>query len=94
MLTVAGQRIGIVGCTTPTLRSISSPGAVGVLQDLPGSIQPVVDQLLASGINKVIVLAHLQQYALELDLATRLRDVDVVIAGGSHAVFAKPGDRL
>ena len=94
VLTVAGQRIGIVGCTTPTLRSISSPGAVGVLQDLPGSIQPVVDQLLASGINKVIVLAHLQQYALELDLATRLRDVDVVISGGSHAVFAKPGDRL
>ena len=94
VLTVGGQRIGIVGCTTPTLRSISSPGNVGVLQDLPGSIQPAVDQLLASGINKVIVLAHLQQYALELELASRLRDVDVIIAGGSHAVFAKPGDRL
>ena len=94
VVTVAGQRIGIVGCTTPTLRTISSPGNIGILQDLVGTIQPAVDQLLASGINKVIVLAHLQQYAFEFELASQLRDVDVVIAGGNHAVFANPGNRL
>ncbi|MSU85819.1 MAG: bifunctional metallophosphatase/5'-nucleotidase [Pedosphaera sp.] len=94
VVTVAGQRIGIVGCTTPMLRTISSPDNIGVFQDLVRTIQPTVDQLLALGINKVIVLAHLQQYVFELELASQLRDVDVVIAGGNHAVFANPGNRL
>jgi 5'-nucleotidase/UDP-sugar diphosphatase len=94
VVSVAGQLIGIVGVTTKDLRSISSPGTVGVDTNLIGTVQPAVDALLALGVNKVILLAHLQQYANEFQLAQQLRDVDVVIAGGSHAVFAKPADRL
>lgn len=94
IITVAGQMVGIVGATTVELRQISSPGSIGVNTNLPAAIQPVVDDLLARGCNKVILLAHLQQYANEFRLATQLRDVDVIIAGGSHSVFAKAGDRL
>lgn len=93
-ITVAGQLIGIVGATTIELRQISSPGSIGVNTNLPVAIQAAVDDLLARGCNKVILLAHLQQYANEFRLATQLRDVDVIIAGGSHTVFAKPTDRL
>jgi len=93
-ITVGGQLIGIVGATTIELRQISSPGSIGVNTNLPGAIQPVVDDLLARGCNKIILLAHLQQYANEFRLATQLRDVDVIIAGGSHTLFAKPSDRL
>lgn len=94
ILSVDGQLVGIVGCTTKDLRAISSPGNVGVDPNITAAVQAAVDALLPLGVNKVIVLAHLQQYAQEFELAQQLRDVDVVIAGGSHAVFAKPTDRL
>lgn len=94
VLSVAGQLVGIVGATTRDLRAISSPGNVGVDPNITAAVQAAVDALLPLGVNKVIVLAHLQQYANEFTLARELRDVDVVIAGGSHAIFAKPTDRL
>ena len=43
---------------------------------------------------KVIVMTHMQQFAKEFELAKQLRDADIIIAGGSHSVFAKPNDRL
>jgi 2',3'-cyclic-nucleotide 2'-phosphodiesterase (5'-nucleotidase family)/3',5'-cyclic AMP phosphodiesterase CpdA len=94
VVSVSGQLIGLVGATTRDLRSISSPGNVGVDTNITAAVQAAVDALLPLGVNKVIVLAHLQQYANEFQLAQELRDVDVVIAGGSHAIFAKPTDRL
>lgn len=94
VLSVAGQLVGVVGVTTPDLRAISSPGDVTLSTDLVGTVQSAVNALLPLGVNKVIVLAHLQQYAMEFDLCQRLRDVDVVIAGGSHSIFAKPSDPL
>lgn len=92
------ERIGIVGATTPTLRSISSPGAIGILPGNPedfaalaAEIQANVDALTATGINKVILLSHMQQFSIEVgQLAPRLRNVDIIIAGGSHSVFAGP----
>lgn len=94
VIPVAGELVGIVGATTADLRAISSPGTVGVNTNITAAVQAAVDGLLPLGVNKVIVLAHLQQYANELALAQQLRDVDVVIAGGSHAIFAKPADHL
>jgi 5'-nucleotidase / UDP-sugar diphosphatase len=106
VITVNGERIGIVGATTPTLPSISSPGPGVVvtpgsfntdptpaqLDALTAIIQPQVDALTAAGINKVIVLSHMQQFPIEQQLATRLKDVDVIIAGGSHQLFADSTD--
>lgn len=101
VVTVNGERIGIVGATTPILRSISSPGGVTVLPPDPNDldalaaeIQASVDALTATGINKVVLLAHMQQIAIEQALATRLRDVDVIMAGGSNTLLADSSDRL
>jgi 2',3'-cyclic-nucleotide 2'-phosphodiesterase (5'-nucleotidase family) len=89
------ERIGIVGVTTPLLRSLSSPGDVVILggptdyDAAAAEIQATVDILTATGINKVILLAHMQQFEIETnELAPRLRDVDIIIAGGSHTLFA------
>ncbi len=96
-----GERIGVVGATTPTLRSISSPGNVGVFPANPtdfaalaAEIQTSVDELTSTGINKVVVLGHMQQLNVEQTLAGLLRDVDVIIAGGSHTLLANPDDPL
>lgn len=102
VLTVGGERIGLVGATTTRLAGISSPGPEVTVdgsvdetdQVSAVALQPFVDQLTAQGINKIVLLAHLQQLGNEVALASQLRNVDVIVAGGSHRVLAKSSDRL
>ena len=110
---VNGQQVGVVGATTPWLKTISSPGDVGIspapfsgiptpaeLDALAAEIQSDVDALIAAnpGLNKVILLAHMQQISIEQALAERLRHVDIIVAGGSNTRLfdtsdtARPGD--
>ncbi|UTD55624.1 DUF4214 domain-containing protein [Halomonas sp. MS1] len=95
-----GEKIGIIGVTTQILESISSPGDVNVLtggsndmQALAELIQPVIDDLEAQGINKIILSSHLQQIQFEEELATLLDGVDIVIAGGSNSLLADQEDQ-
>lgn len=96
------QRIGIVGATTPTLANISSSGSIGISPSNPtdydalaAEIQTTVDILKAQGINKIILLSHMQQFNIERDeLAPRLRDVDIIIAGGSNTLLSDSNDVL
>ncbi|HAA46057.1 MAG: 5'-nucleotidase/2',3'-cyclic phosphodiesterase [Halomonas sp. 54_146] len=95
-----GEQIGIIGVTTQILESISSPGDVNVLtggsnnmQALADLIQPVIDDLQAQGINKIILSSHLQQIQFEEELATLLDGVDIVIAGGSNSLLADQEDQ-
>ncbi|MBE9167762.1 bifunctional metallophosphatase/5'-nucleotidase [Pleurocapsales cyanobacterium LEGE 06147] len=108
IITVDGEKIGIVGATTSTLPSISSPGDVTVrplefdssnpedIAALASEIQASVDQLLAENpdLNKVVLLAHMQQIAIEEQLAELLTDVDIIVAGGSDTLLADETDRL
>ncbi|MGC9417981.1 MAG: ExeM/NucH family extracellular endonuclease [Rhodovulum sp.] len=109
VLEEGGEKIGVVGATTPTLASISSPGSVGVspspfdsdptpeqLDALAAGIQAEVDALLAANpdMNKVILLAHMQRIGIEQELAARLTDVDVIVAGGSNTRLFDADDRV
>jgi len=100
-----GQTIGVLGLTTQVLASISTVNGVQVLDpnndggvdnmtELAAILQPLLDQMATQGINKIILLSHLQQFSNELALAPLLRGVDVIISAGSHAVFADGTDVL
>ena len=96
-----GERVGIVGASTQLLASLSSEGGVTVegpdtedMSALAEVLQPTVDALSAEGINKIVLVTHLQQIALEKELITLLNDVDIVIAGGSDVLFAQEDDLL
>ena len=96
-----GQKIGIVGATTQVLASISSPGATTVVGGgandmtiLAGILQPVINDLIADGCNKIILLSHLQQISLEKELAGKISGVDIIMAGGSNTLMADGNDRL
>jgi predicted extracellular nuclease len=106
---VNGEKIGVVGATTPLLPVISSPGGVkalpadfgGVptpaqLDALAAEIQKDVDALLAANpdVNKVILTTHMQQIAIEQALAERLKGVDIIVAGGSNTRLLDSNDRL
>ncbi|MEL7282409.1 MAG: choice-of-anchor I family protein, partial [Pseudomonadota bacterium] len=81
---------------------VSSPGT-NDMAALAAVLQPVIDDLIdgdddtlgtADDVNKIVLVSHLQQFALEEELAGLLRGVDVIIAGGSDTINADPQDRL
>jgi len=109
IIDVNGEDIGVVGATTPTLASISTPGTVGIsptpfaanptpeqLDALAAEIQLEVNALLAAnpGLNKIVLLAHMQQISIELELAERLQNVDIIVAGGSNTRLFDDNDRI
>ncbi len=93
-LEVNGERVGVIGATTPGLPYLSSPRNVRVLQDVAAVVQQEIDALLATGVNKIIVVSHLQGVAGDLALVAALRGVDIMIAGGGDELLANEGDLL
>jgi 5'-nucleotidase / UDP-sugar diphosphatase len=105
VITVDGEPIGVVGAVTPTLPSITSVGNLTLspspfqedaagFDALAAVIQEEVDALTEEGINKIILAAHMQRINVERNLATRLRDVDIIVAGGSNTILADSNDLL
>ncbi len=99
--TPSGEKIGVVGMTTPRLGSLSVPGNVRVAPADPNDvaalaaiIQESVDGLTAAGINKIVLTGHLQQISLDEAIAAHIKDVDIIIAGGSNTLLADENDRL
>jgi 2',3'-cyclic-nucleotide 2'-phosphodiesterase (5'-nucleotidase family) len=109
VIDVNGEPIGVVGATTPTLDIISDPGDIDIspspfdtnptsfqLDALAAVIQTEVDALLAANaeMDKIIVLAHMQQISVEFGLAERLEHVDIIVAGGSNTRLFDSNDRV
>lgn len=89
-----GERIGIIGATTPNLPFISSPRNVVVDPDVVAAIQVEIDTLESAGIDKIILISHLQSIQEDLELIPQLRGVDIAVAGGGDELLANPGDLL
>ena len=109
VIDVNGENVGVVGATTPTLASISSPGNLAIsptpfdatptpvqLDAFAAEIQTEVDALKAAdpSLNKIVLLAHMQNISIERALAERLTDVDIIVAGGSNTRLFDDNDRV
>ncbi|MGW9349955.1 bifunctional metallophosphatase/5'-nucleotidase [Nocardiopsis flavescens] len=88
-----GQRVGIVGALYPPLATITSPRDV-VVEDLIAPVQAEVDRLDADGVDKVVLISHLQNITYEERVARELTGIDAIVAGGGHEVMAGAGDAL
>ena len=88
-----GEKIGIIGATTENLPFISSPRDVIVNAVLP-AVQAQVENLEAKGIDKIVLISHLQDVDGDIALAAQLKGVDVMIAGGGDELLANPDDLL
>jgi 2',3'-cyclic-nucleotide 2'-phosphodiesterase (5'-nucleotidase family) len=101
-----GEKIGVLGVTPPDLASISSPGLVTVtgptgavvvsprtydIDALAAHLQPTINALVAAGCNKIVMATQLQQIENEKLLATKLRHVDIIVAGGSGTIYSNSG---
>ena len=99
-----GEKIGLVGATTQVIEQISSTGGVEVkgfagdgsekdnMVLLASQLQPVIDDLINQGVNKVILMAHLQQINNEKTLAPLLKGVDIILAAGSNTRLGDSND--
>ena len=88
-----GEPIGVVGATTENLSIISSPRLVQI-NDVVSAVQTEIDILQDKGVNKIILISHLQSIQDDLALASQLGGVDIVIAGGGDELLANEGDSL
>ncbi|MBR0680987.1 bifunctional metallophosphatase/5'-nucleotidase [Roseomonas eburnea] len=98
------ELIGLVGVTTQILEAISSTGGVEVegfagdgsetndMALLAAQLQPVIDDLIAQGVNKIVLMAHLQQIDFEQQLAPLLSGVDIILAAGSNTRLGDADD--
>jgi len=87
ILTVADQKIGIIGLVTPDTPFESSPGKELVFSsDLAGVTQKYVDDLTAQGVNKIILLTHIG-FDVDQQVAAATRGVDVIVGGHSHTLL-------
>lgn len=89
-----GRRIGVIGATTPQLPFISSPRGVEVDPDVAGAVGDEVARLESHGINKIILISHLQSIEEDLALAPSLSGVDIMVAGGGDELLAGEDDAL
>jgi 2',3'-cyclic-nucleotide 2'-phosphodiesterase (5'-nucleotidase family)/sugar lactone lactonase YvrE len=104
VVTKGGEKIGLVGATTQILEQITSTGGVEVkgfagdgsetndMALLASQLQPVIDDLTTQGVNKIVLMAHLQQIQYEQQLAPLLRGVDIILAGGSNTRLGDDND--
>lgn len=107
VVTKGGEKIGIVGATTQLIESISSPSGTEVagfpggpgpngetdnMDLLAAQLQPVIDELRAEGINKIILMSHLQLISNEQSLATKLNGVDIILSAGSNTRLGDSDD--
>jgi len=100
VITEGGTKIGLVGVTTQLLESISSPSGTRVkgapgrddMDLLASQLQPVIDDLTVQGVNKIILMSHLQVLGNEKLLATKLSGVDIILAAGSNTRLGDAND--
>jgi 5'-nucleotidase len=88
-----GQRIGIIGATTPALPFISSPRNV-VVNEVAPAVQAEVARLQSRAVDKIILISHLQSIEEDLALATELTGLDIMVAGGGDELLANDEDVL
>jgi|GEM_PF-182668 len=82
-----GTYVGVVGLTTPMLKYISSPRNVIVNDDIVNIAQAEIDALTDLGLNKIILISHLQNIKEDSALISQLKHVDIAIAGGGDELL-------
>lgn len=83
-----GEKVGLVGIDIKLKVEVSSKPDEGThLLDERETAQAEIDALIASGVNKIVLLTHVG-YMNDVNWMAELNGVDVVVGGGSHTLLA------
>ncbi|MFD2205386.1 bifunctional metallophosphatase/5'-nucleotidase [Kiloniella antarctica] len=92
VLDKGGEKIGIIGALAEDTGETSSPGQYISFFDTAIAVQPIVDQMQAQGVNKIILLSHLG-VPRDKQIAKQLTGVDVIVGGHSHTLLSNSNER-
>jgi 2',3'-cyclic-nucleotide 2'-phosphodiesterase (5'-nucleotidase family) len=91
---ITKERFGVIAATTPLLPTISSPGTVKIttrdLAETATLLQAQIRELERRGINKIVLVSHLQDFNNDKTLISMLTGVDVAVAGGGDDLLVNP----
>jgi len=88
----SGESVGVIGAITPRLVNISSPRNAVVDPDVAGAVNAEVQALGDQGVNRIVLVSHLQGLTEDRELIPQLRGVDIVVAGGGDELLKNAGD--
>jgi len=87
VIDVAGERIGVIGYTTPDTSTISSPGSTITFTSIVDTVRQNVADLESQGINKIIAVSH-SGFSTDIAVAGAVEGLDVIISGHSHTLLS------
>ena len=85
VLEVAGEKVGVIGVTTPDTSWSSNPGPNVTFTDPVAAVRSAVSTLSEQGVKVIVVLSHLG-WANDLALAQTVSGIDVIVGGHSHTL--------
>ena len=88
----SGLDIGIIGALTPRLPNISSPRNVVVDADVSGAVNAEAERLTDDGVDRIVLVSHLQGLTEDEELVPELSGIDIVVAGGGDELLKNSGD--
>lgn len=97
--------VGVIGASSPVFTTIATTGNLGFtptqtgggnfdINALAANLQLGINEMRAAGINKIVLLAHMQTISVERQLAALLDGVDIIVAGGSNTLLSDSTDVL
>ena len=92
ILSVGGQKIGLIGITPEDNHDLASPGKNIIFTAPAKAVQAEVDKLTKAGINKIILLSH-SGFDIDLDIARQTTGIDVIVGGHSNSYLSNSSNR-
>lgn len=93
ILEIGGEKIGIVSALAVDTVDTSSPGDNIIFQDEIEALRADVKELENKGVNKIIALNHVGLNK-DMEIASSVSGIDVVIGGHSHTKMLNDGKSL
>ncbi|SDZ35982.1 5'-nucleotidase [Jannaschia faecimaris] len=82
-----GEKLGLIGVTLESSTASAAYAEDVVTFDATGAVQAEVDNLIAEGVNKIIVISHLG-YSADKRLAESIVGIDVIVGGHTHSYLS------
>ena len=91
---INGEKVGFFGLTTAETRNISNPGAV-TFENYIEEARKAVRAFEGMGVNKIVAITHIgyddsPAVDNDLNLATQVEGIDVIVGGHSHTQLNQP----
>ena len=89
---VGGEKIGLVSTLAEDTAETSSPGDKVIFMSSEEYLKQAVQELTEQGVNKIIAVTH-EGLAKDMDLASKVSGVDLIVGGHSHTLLSNTNKR-